>query len=193
MLTLEQIKAYLPVVLFGLICFASFMSSITCSMISLEGKAFNILKSVPINPFKVILSKIYTAVIIMLPCILIGDLIMFIKFNFSIFEILILLIASVVLPLVAETIGILVNLNHPKMDAENDAQVVKQSMSSMVAVLLGMLLTILTFSSLFLCIGYKININLILFIVVNAFIVIEILLLAYMNKKGVKRFNKIQA
>ena len=79
------------------------------------------------------------------------------------------------------------------MDAENDAQVVKQSMSSMVAVLLGMLLTILTFSSLFLCIGYKINTNLILFIVVNAFIVIEILLLAYMNKKGVKRFNKIQA
>ena len=191
--TIEQIKVYLPVILFGLICFASFMSSITCSMISIEGKSFNIVKSLPVSPFKVILSKIYTAVIIMVPAILIGDLIIFIKFRFSLFEILMLLIASVVLPFLAETIGIIVNLKHPRMDAENDAQVVKQSISSLVAVLLGMSLVIITFVALFMCINFNFNSNLILFMALCVFAIIEILLLMHLNKKGVERFNKIQA
>ena len=192
-MTIEEIKMYLPVLLFGLVCFASFMSSITCSMISIEGKSINIVKSLPVSPFKVILSKIYTAVIIMVPAILIGDLIIFIKFRFSVFETLMLLIASVVLPFLAETIGIIVNLKHPKMDAENDAQVVKQSVSSMVAVFLGMFLVILTFSILFMCINFKINTNLTLFMAICIFTIIEILLLMHLNRKGVKRFNKIQA
>ena len=51
------------------------MKSITSSMISLEGKTFSILKSLPVKPYTIIKSKILTAVLIMIPCILIGDII----------------------------------------------------------------------------------------------------------------------
>ena len=189
--SIEQIKSFIPVVLFGLICFASLMSSITSSMISLEGKSFSILKSLPIKPFTIILSKILAAVIIMLPFILIGDLIFFIRFNFNIFEILTILIASFILPLVAETIGILINLKYPKMDAENDTEVVKQSISSMIAVFTGMILTGITVFLLFMCIRINISANLTLLIGLAIYIIIYLGLLAYLNKNSVKEFNKI--
>ena len=190
-ITVEQIKLYIPIVLFGLICFASFMSSITSSMISLEGKSFNILKSLPIKPFKIVLAKVLTAVLIMLPFILIGDLIVFIRFNFSILEILTILASSIVLPIISETIGILVNLKYPKMDAENDTEVVKQSMSSTIAVFIGMLLTGGTIYSLIECLTNNLPIDLVLYAGVGIYTLICIILLAYLNKKSVKEFNKI--
>ena len=120
--------------MFGLICFASFMTSITSSMISLEGKSFNILKSLPVNPFIIIKSKVLAAVLIMIPFMIIGDLIIFIRFGFDLLSIILLLIASILFPLISETIGIIVNLKYPRMDAKNDTEVVKQSMSSMISV-----------------------------------------------------------
>ena len=134
-ITLEQLKAYMSVLLFALICFASLMSSITSSMISLEGKSFNILKSLPIKPITIIMAKVLTSIIIMLPFILVGDLIFIVRFGLSLWQTLMILIASVVLPLVSEVFGIIVNIKHPKMDAENDTEVVKQSTSTMVAVM----------------------------------------------------------
>ena len=140
-ITIEQLKSYIPVVQFGLICFAALMSSITCSMISLEGKTFSILKSLPVKPFTIIMAKVMTAVLIMIPFILIGNLITLIAFGFNIIEIIMLLITSFVLPIVSETLGIIVNLKYPKMDAETDTEVVKQSMSTMIATFMGMILT----------------------------------------------------
>lgn len=133
-ITVEQIKSYAPIILFGLICFASLMSSITSSMISLEGKSFNILKSLPVKPLTIIISKVLTAIIIILPFILLGDLIFIVRFGLSIKQILMILLASVVLPLVSEVFGIIINIKYPKMDAENDTEVVKQSTSTMIAV-----------------------------------------------------------
>ena len=83
---IDQIKSYIPLVAFGLICFSSLTSSITSSMISLEGKSFVILKSLPIKPSKIIFSKVLTAIIIMEPFILIGDILLFIKFSFNFFN-----------------------------------------------------------------------------------------------------------
>ena len=71
----------IPVIVFGLICFGSLMTSITSSMISLEGKSFNILKSLPIEPYTIIKSKVLTAILIMIPCLMIGNIIIFIKFQ----------------------------------------------------------------------------------------------------------------
>ena len=77
-MSLEYITSYMPVLLFGFIYFAGFMTSITSSMISLEGKSFNILKSLPIKPYNIVKAKVLTDLLIMSPCILIGDLIVFI-------------------------------------------------------------------------------------------------------------------
>ena len=190
-ITFSQVEVYMPVILFGFICFSSFMTSITSSMISLEGRTFNILKSLPISPFKIIFSKVLTAVLIMFPFLVIGDIIVFIKFNFKLIEILIILLTSIILPCVAETIGILINLKYPKMNATNDTEVVKQSMSSTVSVFTGIILSILTISVLVGSVESNMNIDLIIMNGLAIYTIIFIGLLIYLNKKSVKEFNKI--
>ena len=189
--TYDQIYSFIPLILFGFIALSCLLSSITSSMISLEGKSFNILKSLPIESYKIIKAKILTAVLIMVPCILIGDIIAFIRFRFNIIEIIMILFASIILPLVAETIGILVNLKYPKMDAESDTEVVKQSMSSMIAVFIGMILSGITIFALIKGLAYNINIDLIILIGLAIYTFIYIVLNYYLKRVGTKKFNKI--
>ena len=189
--SLDQAKAFLPIITFVLICFASLTSSITSSMISLEGKSFIILRSLPISPARVIFSKVLTALVVMLPFIFIGDIILFIRFSFNILEIIMLLISSVILPLVAETIGILINLKYPKMEFDNDSEVVKQSMSSAVSVFVGMFLIAITVGVVVKVASMGINTDLLLLIGLGFYIILFMLLMLYMNKKSVKDFNNI--
>ena len=189
--TIEELKEYIPLIQFGLVCFASLMTSITCSMISLEGKTFNILKSLPIKPYKIIISKVYTAVLIMIPIILFGDLIMFIRFKFNIFEILMIIISSIILPLVSEMIGIIVNLKYPKMDAQNDTEVVKQSMSSFISVFGGMVLLGLTIYLLYRLVQMNIQLDLIILYSLTFYTAVYLILMVYLKKRSIKKFNSI--
>lgn len=191
-ISLEQLLSYIPAVLFGLICFASLMSSITSSMVSLEGKSISVLKSLPVDPFTVLLAKVLSAVCIMLPFIVLGDIILFIKFSFGLREILMLLIASIILPFDSQMIGIIVNLKFPKLDAENDAEVVKQSLSSMIAVFLGIILTLITLVLILVGLGTGISANSIILASIGFFILIGILLLWYLKRRGIREFNMMQ-
>lgn len=116
---------------------------------------------------------------------------MFIRFSFNIIEILLIIIGSIILPLVSETIGILVNLKYPKMDAENDTEVVKQSMSSMISVFIGMALSFITIFVMIVLLNNGFS-NILVLMLSNLFyIIIFGLLLLYLNKSGSKDFNKI--
>ncbi len=187
----DTIINYMPACLFGLIFFTSMMTSITSSMISLERKSFNVLKSLPTNSMMIIMAKVLAAVLVMIPILLIGDIVMMVRFNFNIWQILMIFASSITMPLVAELVGILVNLKYPKMNAQDDTEVVKQSMSSMVAVFVGMGSSIVM-----------------LYIIYNAFrsglsaseivgagllfsVIALVLLVAYLWKRGTKDFNSI--
>ena len=190
-MTIEYIKSCIPVLLFGFICFTSFMTSITSSMISLEGKSFNILKSLPIKPYKIVQSKVLTAMLIILPFILIGDIIIFIKFSFNLLSIILILIASILLPLISETMGIIINLKYPRMDAQNDTEVVKQSMSSAICVFAGMAIVGLTLFLLFNVLSTGLQNNIIILIFTSGFMVIYLALLGLLHKTCDKDFDNI--
>ena len=190
-MTINIINNYIPAILFGFICFTSFMTSITSSMISLEGKTFSILKSLPIKPYTIVKSKVYSALLIMIPFIFIGDIILFIKFKFDIINIILILIASILLPLISETIGIIINLKYPKMDAKNDTEVVKQSMSSTVSVFTGMVIIGITLYLLFKALNNNISNTNILIIFILAFTVIYCGLLVLLHKTCEKNFDNI--
>ena len=178
--------------LFILICFTSLMTSITSSSISLEGKSINLLKSLPISPRRIIFSKILSAVAIMIPVILIGDIVIFIRYGFDLINVLLILVATFLLPLVSESLGILVNLKYPKMDAENDAEVVKQSMSSMISVFGGMLLIALTiFGVVQLVSEFNISYTLTILILILFYLFIEGILALILYRKTDKYFNSI--
>lgn len=186
-------KNFAPALLFGLLVMASLMSSITSSVISLEGRSFNILKTLPVKPITIIMSKVLTAVLIMMPFILVGDIIMFVRFDFSILQILMILLASFILPMVAEMIGIAMNLKYPKMNAASDAEVVKQSTSPMVATFLGMGFTILSAYLIITTISNGVPMDLVLAVGTLIYAVIFVLLAIYLKKVGTKKFYQIEA
>lgn len=182
-----------PAVLFGMVIMASMMSSITSSMISLEGKAFNILKTIPVKPLTIIMGKVLTAVLVMLPFILAGDIIMFMNFQFSWLQIVLILLASFIIPVVAELVGIVANLKYPKMNAESDAEVVKQSASSLVATFLGLGVTGLSGFLIINTLNNGLPMDLMLGGGVMFFALICGGLIFYIHKVGTRRFYDIEA
>ena len=183
-LSYDQILEYMPVIFIGFICFTAMTTFITCAMISLESKAFNILKSFPIKPFKVIFSKILAAVVIVVPFILFGDFLVLTNLKFTIYEIIMILALSILLPLVAQTIGIIINLKYPRLDAENDTQVIKQSISSTMSVFIGFGIIALTLASLFICIVNGLSGNMIELGVLIVYTTLELLMLLYLKKNA---------
>ena len=186
----EIINNYLSIFIFIIITFAAFMTSITNSVISLEGRNINILKSLPIKTKEILLSKVYAALTITTIPIIIGDIILFIRFKLNILEMLLLLVFSILIPLISHFIGIIINLKYPKLDFDNSSEVVKQSTSSFISVLIGMLLLIGTVLLVVKLIKILDAIY-ILLIFLGIYLIIDIILYTYLIKVSVNDFNKL--
>lgn len=184
-----EIKNMIPKVFYGFVVFISCMTSITSSMISLEGKSFNITKSLPVETEKILLSKVLTSNILSIPIFLICDVIFFIAFKVAIIDIVFILLASIVMPTLTALIGILMNLKYPKMNATSDTEVVKQSMSSMLSVFMGMFVAILSIAIMIM--GNNYNTNLFVALELLTFSIITFMLWRILKKYGAKRFKEI--
>jgi ABC-2 type transport system permease protein len=184
-----EIKNMMPKVFYGFVVFISCMTSITSSMISLEGKSFNITKSLPVETEKILLSKVLTSNILSIPIFLICDVIFFIAFKVAIIDIVFILLASIVMPTLTALIGILMNLKYPKMNATSDTEVVKQSMSSMLSVFMGMFVAILSIAIMIM--GNNYNTNLFVALELLTFSIITFMLWRILKKYGAKRFKEI--
>lgn len=189
-LSKELVMNNLSIIIFLLISFASYMTSITNSVISLEGKSINILKSLPIKVKTILMSKIYACLIITTPVLLLGDIVLCIRFKIKIIETIFLILLSLLIPLVSHFIGLIINLKYPKLDWENTSEVVKQSTSSFISVMLGMVLLIISFIVITNIIG-KINASLLLLIVTLVYIIIDSILYLYLIKKSVYDFKQL--
>ena len=146
---------------YGLIIFSLAMTSITSSSISLEGKTINITKSLPISIKEIIISKIIYPYVIELPFVVISELIYLILYKPSVSFSIALILVSILLIFFTAAFGLLINLKYPKMNASSDTEVVKQSMSSMIAVFSGMgvfILSLVYISSLINIFGFNITI-----------------------------------
>lgn len=188
-ISIDEIKAMIPKIYYSFLVFATCMTSITSSMISLEGKSFNITKSLPVSPEKILLSKVLTSNIISIPVVLICDIIFFVVFKVAIIDIVLILLASIIMPTFTALVGILMNLKYPKMNATSDTEVVKQSMSSAVSVFIGLFVGML--SIVIIILGSKINLDLFIILELLVFSVIVFTLWRILKKYGVKRFREI--
>ena len=94
------------------------------------------------------------------------------------------------MPLVSHFLGIIINLKYPKLDAENTAEVVKQSTSSFIAVMLGMFLFIISTVIITNFLGH-VNAILLLSLTTLIYLIIDIILYMYLSITGVKKFNKL--
>ncbi|MBR6949797.1 MAG: hypothetical protein IKH54_06420 [Bacilli bacterium] len=189
-ISLKLINSNLSIIIFGLLSATAYMTSITNSLISLEGRNINILKSLPISTKTILLSKILSGLALTTPVFVIGNIILFIRFNISFIDMILLLSLYILIPLVSHFVGLIINLKFPKLDFDNPTEVVKQSMSSFIAVMIGMILFVVSIVLISKIIG-KYNATLILFISFIIYLVIDYCLYLYLTKISVKEFNKL--
>ena len=189
-LTKDTILENSSLYIFLLIAITSFMTSITNSLISLEGKSINILKSLPIKAKTILLAKIETCLIITTPVLFLGIMILFIRLKLKILDTFFLLILAILIPLASHFIGLIVNLKYPKLDASNSTEVVKQSMSSFLSVMIGMILLMITYFIVTPLIG-KIKPIIILLLASLIFCIIDSILYYILIKIGAKDFHKL--
>lgn len=191
-LSFETIQNYLPLATFALMAFCSLMSFMTTTMISMEGKAINLTKTLPISARKILSAKVFASLMIVWPPILIGIIVMIIRFQFGILESILLLIAGLALPCITELYGIFVDLRHANFNAENDTEIVKQSTSTMIATFfgLGISMTTIGFTA---AIALSIGQTIALVIVDVVLAVVLSIMYLYFSKTCEKKFNQLQS
>lgn len=185
-----KILEMLPQIYMQAIMFMILMTQITASSISIEGKSFEITKSLPISTEKIFLAKIMSSNIITMPLLLISDIIFVIAYKVQLLQVIYILLMSLILPNFVAIEGLLINLIYPKMDANSDVEIVKQSTSTMISIFLGMGIGI---ASIVLTAITTENNMATLFEIgeLLVFVMTTGILYLILKKNGTKRFNKI--
>lgn len=173
-----------------LIIFVSFMSSTTSATISIEGKNFWILKTLPISPRKIFDGKLMLNIILIIIPTIISIIIFFFTLHLSIIEFLALVIIAIIVPIASSQFGLILNLKFPKMDAIDDVVIVKRSLSVMIAVLLPMAV-VFGFMALNSLIKINISSNIIIIIVIIVLALLNVIQHIILSTWGVKRFKQI--
>lgn len=164
------------------------MSLISCSTISLEGKNIWILKSSPINLNLLFLSKAMLQLIITLPSVILSSLLLLICLKLSFLDFLIVLLLPIIFDILNSFTGVLINLFLPKLDYENDAQVVKQSLAVLVNILSSIVLAIIPV--LFYLYVIK-DIYLVALICAGIYLLLNAIVVALLFTKGKKLFKRL--
>jgi len=173
-----------------MIAFVVFMSNTTCASISLEGKSFWILKTLPIRVKDIFYNKIKFNVILVLIPTIISIIILTFTMNFTLIQFIILLVASIICSLASSQLGLLVNLKYPKLDATSDIVVVKRSFSVIISTMIPMII-IFSLAGLYAAISSFINLNIYLLIVFCLITIICVFEFYLLNNWAIERFKKI--
>ena len=173
---------------FYLLLFVIGFSVTTNSSISIERNNFWILKMLPIHPKEVFRAKKSVNLLLLIPAITISLIIFRLSNYITYTEMTYLLILSIVASFLIANFGLICNLLFPKLDAQNDTVIIKQSMSSLLGIitpLITLIIYIIIIDSL------KLTQNSILILTI---IIISILLICtqiILNTWGVKKYKKL--
>lgn len=116
---------------FNLFCVG--MTYTSAVSISLEGKNFWILRSLPIKEIEIMKSKIFLQMIITLPALLLDTTILAFGMHLAWQDYMGMLFLGLVFGVFMALMGIVINLISPKMDWKSPVTVVKQSASALLA------------------------------------------------------------
>lgn len=133
-----DICAFAPFVFSGIFC----MMTTTATSISMEGKNWWILKSLPLSPKSVLNAKILMNLLLMLPFYLISEVLLIPALKpETFFDGFFLCLIPAVIILFSCVYGIAVNLHFPVLNWENEITIVKQSISAILGGMGGVFLS----------------------------------------------------
>ena len=141
----ENINSLLPLVI-------SIFVALTCTSacsISLEGKNLWILSSSPIKVRSIFLSKAAVNLTITVPTILFCSTSLGLYLRPSIIEWIFIYLTPLTYACFISIMGLVINLIFPKMEWASELVVIKQSMATFMAILIGIISTIAPFIAIF--------------------------------------------
>jgi len=115
------------------------LMSTTVSSISLEGKQWWIVTSLPVSTKIVFDSKILVNLTLAIPSTLLSSTLLAFALRFDFFSSLLLYITPITYVLFVSVLGITINANMPSFNWDNEAYVIKQSGATLIAMLIGMI------------------------------------------------------
>lgn len=138
MFPMESGELYVPAIYCVAICFCTIMCNSASVSLSIEGKSFGILKSMPVSALDVYTAKVITNMAISMPCGMIAVFAGWYAFDIPVFYKLAILAVVFATSVFGALFGITVNTHFPKFDWLNATVVIKQSTSSFISVFGGM-------------------------------------------------------
>lgn len=184
----SEFSLSIDLMIFGMIFFCIVLSSTTVCSISLEGKNFWIVKSMPIKSSKILLSKIILNNIVVLPISFISIVILKFTFDLSIKYTLLLILTAIFANFASSMFGLIANLKFPRLDYISYVHAVKQSFSSFVGVIVPMI-----FCYIILGLSFVVKLSTVEYILVILTLLLGIIMLQYivLKKWGINKLNKI--
>lgn len=110
--------------------------------LSLEGKHLWILKTLPVDPYEVMLSKILFNVLLVVPVSVVGITMLSYSLEFEFIEIALFLLVVCSFSMLSSILFGFINLYFPKFEFNSEVEVIKQSIGSFLAVFGGFALLI---------------------------------------------------
>ena len=187
-ITIYMVYNYLPKIFYGMVLFGGFTTSITSSSISIEGSKINLLKSLPVDIKTIFKSKIIFSNLVLMPFILLSDLIFLISFKINILDIIFIILASILVPILTSLLGLYINLLKPKMIFKNETEVVKQSIAVVISVYTGIFLLGISLGLLFV---FNTNLNLVVILELLIYLLLIFMLIYLLKRKGEQKFKEI--
>ena len=181
----DAINSLLP------LCISLFVA-MTCTSvcsISLEGKNLWILISSPVTTKSIFLSKASVNITITLPIILFTSTLFGIYLKPSIINWILIYLTPIVYSIFISIMGIIVNLKFPKLDWTTEIVVIKQSMATFIALVIGIASVILPFSLTL--IFSNISKDILMIIITCIISIITFSMYLYLKKEGEKLFKKL--
>ena len=114
------------------LCFLCGTDVISAPSISLEGKTLWLLKSLPVTPRVILMSKVKTHVAVALPVTLIASVCCILALTMTPLECALVIVIPALMTLFGALLGVVVNLRFPKFDYINETAVIKNSMAVMI-------------------------------------------------------------
>ncbi len=195
---MPALSGMVPLLASLLICLISTTVTFTSSSVSLEGRYLWIVKTLPIDTEKLLMSKVLMQLTFSVPSSLIASGIMCVVVRPSWIEIVPYFLLPIVFNVLAAIFGLIMNLRFPKFDWINEAQPVKQGLAAFLGMFVPMVVTIIvgvgvTAASavLALALGYSWVLTLGMFALILIFAILSLIFYNVLKKWGVRRFERL--
>lgn len=188
-----EMQMILPPLVILLMVFSISLSSTTSSSISLEGKRLWILKTLPVKEKDVFNAKVLVNLLITIPFIIINNIIFLLMKDFylNVFQIASSFILPILIVLIISKVGLYINILLPKLEYEQPAQVVKQSLSVLVTMLVATLLVLIILGSALITYVLTKNMTITYIATYVVCLLMYIIISLILQTSGKKNYNKI--